>query len=204
MKNVNLIYFLVTFMLLSSDPSYGQESRPKTLASELMTFSGNVEGSINKLSWATFSGQHCESFVLQRSYCTEWEDMAILAGKDTNESIITFEYLDTDYRFPNTLYRLKSIRFDGSSELEGPVIIARLAQNELFIWPNPATSQINVQQSWNADASLRIMDSQGKDITHSIPLKEGCLYKTTWDISSLAAGMYFMISENKSYKFIKS
>ncbi|MFN5415510.1 MAG: T9SS type A sorting domain-containing protein [Flavobacteriia bacterium] len=70
--------------------------------------------------------------------------------------------------------------------------------NTLKFYPNPSSDFITFVS--NFDASISIWDINGKEISSE-------LYKISEnkiDVSNLNEGMYFLISNGKSYKFIKN
>ena len=69
-------------------------------------------------------------------------------------------------------------------------------KGEELLYPNPATETIYLSTGRNAH--YRIINTNGQSVTQGISGTHGNL-----DISRLATGSYYLITDNKSYQFIK-
>jgi photosystem II stability/assembly factor-like uncharacterized protein len=73
------------------------------------------------------------------------------------------------------------------------------AQNQtLFIYPNPATSSVNITSI--ANHTIRVLDLLGREVLRSTVPADGSL---TLDVSSLAPGLYVVSDGEAHTKFIK-
>jgi hypothetical protein len=66
--------------------------------------------------------------------------------------------------------------------------------NSLNVYPNPATYTVNVNFSAvsSADAVIRLLDAQGREVKVSTQRAAGGEFSYTMDVSNLAAGMYMI------------
>lgn len=69
----------------------------------------------------------------------------------------------------------------------------KAAQQELVIYPNPATDMVSIQFPWQHQTALRVMDVQGKIVYQNA----NCMGAYQLNVAALAAGSYILEAESK-------
>ena len=164
---------------------------------ELMDFQVTiVDENKSKLSWQTASELNNEGFSIQRSSLDEeWIEIGFLPGHGASTRLQTYHFYDEKPLGGINYYRLGQIDFDGTIHYSPIRSIAFTKQKKLLVYPNP------VKQFLYVDGTLksryRISDS------HGITQKSDTLTKKSIDVSNLTPGIYFLVIDSATIKFLK-
>jgi len=110
--------------------------------------------------------------------------------------------IDSNLQIANAMMEL----FNGNFTIDSTCVefvggIDELSNNDLLIFPNPATDLISIQQTNNqANESLIIFDQQGRIVK---VVNRSTSNEMTVDISELKSGVYFIQIGNSRSKFVK-
>jgi hypothetical protein len=160
---------------------------------ELIYFDARVVNKKVELNWATASEENFDYFSLGRSFDGK-KFIEITQVKGNGSSYQRLDYSFTD-NFPGigiSYYRLRSIDFDGYTEIFDYIIVNVEGVNlDATVFPNPVMSDVvNIQLNFDLkeDAQVLFYNSLGLlDLNISI---------TSWlsplDISSLQPGSYII------------
>jgi len=119
----------------------------------------------------------------------EWELVKELDGAGNSSDILLYETIDSDPYSGISYYRLKQTDFDGAFEYF-PMDAVQLAKEwDTRIYPNPASSQINVSTKEIERAYIRMIDSRGRELPTMGELY-GVVYRM--DVSHLLPGNYLI------------
>ncbi len=117
----------------------------------ISTFHGERNGSVNVLSWTTFTEEKNKGFELQKSfdgkYFSTLDFIVSKSPSGNSTSRIDYRFIDEKSLIGTTYYRLKQVDFDGKSKLSN-VISIKGAKTETLsisaIYPNPVKNFLNI------------------------------------------------------------
>src|SRR5690606_10885203 len=118
------------------------------------------------LKWVTASEENNDYFTLERSAdgvaFTAFEEVD---GAGNSTAILRYESVDKSYLPGHTYYRLKQTDFDGKFSYSdiirvetGPVA------REFRIYPNPASTVVNITKTDEDEFTIRLVNQQGVEI----------------------------------------
>ena len=119
-------------LVLKSDP----------LPIELLNFTASCKNQNILVTWSTASETNNNYFTLERSVdAQEWEAIATINGMGNSNTLVNYNYTDTNSYNDIVYYRLKQTDFDGAYTYSD--IITASCQNKSIeivnIYPNPAS-----------------------------------------------------------------
>jgi hypothetical protein len=187
---------------------FGVAQATVVLPSELIYFSGKIQGKNNLLSWSTASEINNDYFNLQRSSDgINFEKIAEVDGAGHSSNTLYYESIDYDPA-QISYYRLEMVDFNNSKEYSNIVRLNRASNtiNLLSLYPNPSKDQINIElQVPNMDdVDLQLFDYTGKLVySENVSLTKGS-NKLSVDINKLARGIYNLRMFNTDKSFIET
>jgi len=98
-------------------------------------------------------------------------------------------------------YRLKMTDKDGAVKYTAIVTVNNKSAVAVNIYPNPVTTEINVQHGKGEAAVIRILDMGGKQVM-AVNVSENAI-QTTINAARLAPGTYMVVFENNGVKSTK-
>lgn len=163
-------------------------SCPSSMPIVLVSFSGEVMGRSNKLTWKTASEQNTEMHVIERSADGKnWEMVGEVeaAGFSTEER--SYQLFDLNPMM-KTYYRLKSVDFDGYTDYSKVISIQRdqVSENRVDVYPNP----------FNEDLSVSMILALEEAVQIQIFTAEGRLL-TTQNFTGVAGSNSFMVQSDQ-------
>ncbi len=168
---------------------------------ELLLFDGITADCEVELGWVTANEIGFSFFETQRSI--DGSEYTTIGRVDAigNNQAGSNRYSFTDSGLiSGAYYQLKMVDFDGSFKFSEVIYLksnCRELNGNLNIYPNPAYSELNVEiaDDKEGDVQLFVVDLLGRVLlTKEIGLTEGRDIVTV-DVSSLAAGAYFIRAE---------
>ncbi len=173
----------------------------------LRSFNAVRSGNDVKLSWASEQETNLQSFHLQRQLPgnNRWETVDSIGATGLAHS---YHAIDVNPGSGPLFYRLQMIDHDGSFAYSGIVNIKAFAQQELTVYPSPATSHLNLQARNSTFSKVTIAV---KNIAGQMMLEKQLLFNgqsARLDVSKLKAGIYIItVTDAKavtvSQRFIK-
>ncbi len=160
---------------------------------ELIFFTAKANGSVVELAWATASEENFDYFALERSADGEhFVEIAQINGMGNSSTRQDYDYVD---KFPlsgRSYYRLRSVDFDGYTEVFDYVMVKVDEQPaDFMVYPNPVTDgQFAIQTNFEitGEATLTIFDSMGS-IKMTLPVNA---WQQSYDVSGLERGTYIL------------
>ncbi|MEI2738296.1 MAG: hypothetical protein V9F01_05880 [Chitinophagaceae bacterium] len=142
------------------------------LPTNLVAFSGQKEGSVNKLRWITATESNNLGFEVQRS--TDGINYTVISFVNTlamggnSNDILNYNYADNNPPGSKQYYRLRQIDVDNHSKFSNIILIKDNKALTLAIaglFPNPATGLINImlEAPLHENVTLLIMDAAGQN-----------------------------------------
>ncbi len=171
---------------------------------ELTEFSARDTRTGVELAWKTVTESENLGFYVERSRDgLAWQDLAFVPGHGTTREAHDYLYLDEKAMPGINYYRLRQLDFSGG-EVYSPVEVVEVGGRgpSVQVWPNPATSAINVLLS--EAAVLTIFDGTGRLVASKSVTESGA---TVLDISDLPSGIFFLnaitASGSETLRFVK-
>lgn len=136
------------------------------------------------------------------STSSSWITLSLLSGTSSDSLTITFA-ANTTVEQRNAIISIttNSVNdisvFQKAGEASNPTSIVNMSNNNLIVYPNPATSIITVKSE--IATPIQIFDNQGKVI-----LKQEINGETEINISNFQSGIYFIKSIDSIQTFIKN
>lgn len=151
-------------------------------------FNVDNAGCETNISWSTLSEQHCDYFIIDRSYdMEEWEEVTRVSGANNSSQELNYSVVDRAFNRNGAIYyRLTQVDTDGTATVMGTKGIQAACENNAqpIIYPNPSTGQLNVFTT--VSGTVTLFDAQGRKITTEI-LNEG---ENVLSLDHLASGTY--------------
>ena len=180
-----------------------------TLPLELATFSGNTEGSANRLNWTTKAERHVAQFTIERSFDgqNDWQTLGLpikAVGNSSNTQ--TYTFLDNK-PFELGYYRLKTLDFDGKTTLSNIISIQRPTEKRqtIKLSPNPTSNWLNLEFDSREVAAFTatIVDVQGRILSKTVINGQIGLNYSALNVAQLPAGLYTLILSNTKQRTTK-
>lgn len=159
------------------------------------------------VSWQTASEQNCRNFSVERSLDGKFfENIGSISASGNSNTEKNYQFIDDklssfDSHLSTVFYRLKIIDFDASFEYSKIVSVNFVGDENILVYPNPASNFLTIEQKTQAD--LKIINTEGKTV-RTLHLEKG---KQIINIAELPQGLYILQlqSEEKVYhtKFVK-
>lgn len=145
-----------------------------------------------ELNWATASEINNNLFVIERSEDLQnWEARGTVKGNGTVQTTSRYRYTDAvDLTLSSILYyRIKQVDFNGKYEYSGTrSVILPETTAEIVLYPNPATTQLNITHSFAQGLTVSICNLSGKVVYQ----KDDTATDEKLDLQSLAGGFYII------------
>ena len=170
---------------------------------ELSSFTSSVNLNSVKLNWSTSLEQNNSGFEIQRMDNDApgqeaWKKSGFVNGAGNSNTQIDYTYEDKNLSSGKYKYRLKQIDFNGGYEyfmLTGEAVIGVPSSTELQQnYPNPfnPVTNISYRLSENGFVTLKVYDNSGREVKTLVnEYKQAGYYKSVFDGSGLASGIYF-------------
>ncbi len=173
---------------------------------ELLSFEGINDGTINKLKWLTSSESNNKYFIIQHSInALDFIEIGRLNSSGNSHLQQEYQFIHEKPNIGINYYRLKKIDFDGQYDYSQAIaIMAKDSQkNEICsIFPNPASYHIMLDiLPFDANAIFEIQIFNTLEQLISTEIKSSELSEI--DISTLEAGIYYIVVTYKKCKQVK-
>jgi hypothetical protein len=180
--------------------SFGMND-PGGLPIHLLNFEARVEKDVVELIWMTGSEINNDYFTIEKSKDgSAWEEAERIPGAGNSTSNLYYKITDNSPYHGLSYYRLKQTDFDGKVSYSDAKKVYVADDNNILVYPNPASDQITVMASDIEDVQSYICNLVGQQI--KLPAK-GESGQTIFDTSSLPSGMYWLLNEVDGYVFSK-
>jgi hypothetical protein len=205
--NTASIYFDYNLPVLTNDATTLVKDNSVILPLQLLSFTGQLTNSNVQLHWNVSNATNFERFEVERSI--DGHTYSRTTALPFNTSVSVYNAIDNVAGLSaNTVfYRLKLIDADGHYTYSKVVVFKiNTAGGQLFVYPNPARTELFVSFTANTPGNLqvKIVDASGRILTrvnNAIP-KGNNIFPV--NISALKAGSYILeLSENGKTKTSK-
>lgn len=162
-----------------------------------------IDNTVVYTSWQTASEVNNSHFEVERSQNgLDFEYLGQVSGNGTTSQIQNYNLTDAQPYDGTSYYRLKQVDFNGQFEYSDIQQVFIERESGIVLYPNPASSQINVQIPGTIEANqYRVINLQGQ-VLQTGDLQNGAF---SLDVSSLAKGAYLfeLAIDNQQVKQIK-
>ncbi|UPT66420.1 MAG: T9SS type A sorting domain-containing protein [Sphingobacteriales bacterium JAD_PAG50586_3] len=175
----------------------GGNDNTNPLPVELVSFKGNCNANTVTITWETATETNNDYFTIQRSRnLIEYEDVAIVQGSGNSNTLKAYSVTDENPLTGTSYYRLLQTDFNGEYEVFNSIAVG-CADNgiaTITVYPNPATSVLNIQVNNGATGKgfITLYNQLGQRvITEGISTSVG-INTYTINTDNLPAGQYFV------------
>jgi hypothetical protein len=189
---------------ISGPGTLDQTSSNGVLPIELIFFNAKAINKKVELTWATASEENFNYFSIERSFDgLHFIEIAQVNGNGSSYQRIDYTLTDKDPAVGISYYRLRSIDFDGYTEIfDYAIVNVEGVKFQANVFPNPVSSGVvTVQMNFNLEEEAQVL------FYNNIGLIKLELSVNSWlnrlDISSLAPGSYLVKIITKNGVFVK-
>ncbi len=167
------------------------------LPAELTSFTGAAMDKYNALKWETAAEQNTDVFSIERSLNgqNDWRAIGETAAAGYSDAAITYTFDDMNPA-AQAYYRLRTVDFDGSSQVSNIITIKRETTgfDVVLVAPNPTTRKTTVTyESLEAvQVQTVITDITGKTVSVLSQNAERGTNTLTVDLTDAPSGVYFL------------
>jgi hypothetical protein len=185
----------------------GGGAGPSPLPVEFIEFTAQAQKNHSSLlEWATASEENNSHFIVERSLDgIEFLEVGLVYGMGTTSSITTYQFVDIDLPIgtKQAFYRLRQVDFDGGFEYSEMRIVSfkNDFEAELHLYPNPASSQVNVliASEERVNAGWKIANLQGQILLQGDVPGNSILQI---DVSKFKPGVYLFQIKGTIHRFV--
>jgi len=197
---------------LTSFSGFTSSDKSSALPIELISFEGKCHNGNALIEWQTATEINNDYFTIQKSEDLKtWESVGTIKGSGTISTMQSYQYIDNNYNYELSYYRLIQTDFDGKTTIFEPMTIFCNTESisNVSLFPNPASNKINIlsNSDKNAFLDIKILNYYGTLVYESNKLQNISNNNTSIDISTLPNGIYFVLitsdKETHTIKFIK-
>jgi hypothetical protein len=183
-------------------------------AGERRVFWNKFEISVNEknevvLTWNVTEYNNRTFHIQHSNDGTKWEEIAVVQSKNSPQTMVDYTYTQHARLKGKQFYRLQDVDVDQNPLSLSPVrtLIVNNDTKAVSIWPNPATTEINLagHDSDNSSyARVQIYDLSGRKVAE----KQFIEHSNTISVAGLKPGTYILRIQNDSgaihdEKFVK-
>lgn len=154
---------------------------------------GRCEGDKAIITWQTAQEENSLHFEVQRSSGSRWNTLGIVPSTGNSNTFRSYSVTDAN-PLGNAQYRIAEKGLDGRMQYSSVLRLSCSGENNVLLYPNPATTQVSVQwQSAIAQTvKLQLRDGKGAIVReHSASVQRG-VNVFPFDLARLAAGSYHL------------
>jgi hypothetical protein len=175
----------------------------------------NIDGSV-ELKWTTASETNNDYFTIERSSdAKSFEIVSTINGAGNSNNELKYHFIDEKPLGGALYYKLKQTDYDGKFEYFGPVVVncndKNINENEISIYPNPATNKcfIEFENLKDAELTVQLMNAVGQIMINKTIEVTTSQQASAIDVSDFPEGIYFVLIKsadntvNSTMKFVK-
>jgi hypothetical protein len=174
---------------------------------ELVNFKATAEENDNLLSWTTVSEKNNDYFILEKSIGgAEFMAIGQIDGNGNSEEPINYSFRHSNPE-ARQYYRLRQVDFDGSAHYSDIILVSRLEDSGIEIFPNPSAGELQLSLENQLLSKVKMLtihyiDIAGKRITEELKLNvTGNLYSLN-KFDALNSGIYIIQVLNEDGEII--
>ena len=166
---------------------------------ELSAFTATCSNGKALVNWTTESEARTNYFTIEHSVNgSSWNKVAQVNAQLNSESRTDYSYLINEPVTGTNYYRLRLTDMDESEEILSLVSL-NCENDEVTIYPNPTKGSLRVNAS--ATDFAGVFDASGRRIFENLTVLNKNQFEV--DLSSFAAGLYYLQLGDKRFKLVK-
>ncbi|MEO7045238.1 MAG: T9SS type A sorting domain-containing protein, partial [Ferruginibacter sp.] len=176
----------------------------------LLEFKGQLQNSNISLQWLTANEVSTKEFIIERSANGTTFNGIGNAEAQSKDGTNTYSFTDATPFSGNNFYRLKMVDKDGKSSFSNVIKINYEASiSALEIYPNPASSLLNIKISSNKNENivLKVTGASGRTIIKRSSSVNAGITQVPFNIEKLSSGLYYVSTQlngqEKKITFLK-
>ena len=173
----------------------------------LISFTAFPQNNEVRLQWKTAQEINTAYFDVEKSRdgkgFTAFKQVSA-AGNSSN--VITYNQTDDQPLAGKSWYRLKMVDRDGEYAYSNAVAVNTVIQKNISVNPNPVHNMLNlyVQSTSAANASIQVLDMNGKLLLQKKTVVATGANRITFDVSRFAKGIYLIkLQQDNTIKKLK-
>ena len=169
---------------------------------ELTSFDGRALAKSNRLTFTVASQENTELFYVERSAgpSAAWVEVAALAAAGTTSETLTY-VVDDEQPLPTAYYRVRSLDYDGATQVSEVISLARSDAGNIVVYPNPVGAAFTLETDLAADTDYRLFDGLGRALLSG--RVSGGFQRTEVPTANLPAGRYVLRVGDRVLRVIK-
>jgi hypothetical protein len=177
------------------------------LAIELAKFTAKADGTVNHIAWSTVSEKNNNTFQIERSANgLSFTNIGTVKGSGTTNVGRDYNFTD-EAPLPSSsgsaisinYYRLRSVDFDGKSEVSNVVTVFRSTSGKLKVYPNVTSDKLTVSTD-SPDGQTYIMTNL---LGATVQVGQLTGQKEVF-VNGLSAGTYLLKVGSEVVRFVKN
>ncbi|MCM5529291.1 T9SS type A sorting domain-containing protein [Parasegetibacter sp. NRK P23] len=177
---------------------------PANLPVKLISFKASVVNGSTNLTWQTAAEINSKEFVVEHSVeGTQWTKVGVVNAAGNSSVTQQYAFTHTQPAEGLNLYRLRTIDFDGSSELSTTLRVAinNALVSGIRLYPIPVSDHLIVDLTeFKESFTYTIIDANGRELKRGIVTRN----KQRIGLQELKPGVYFFKTEQSgAIRFVK-
>jgi hypothetical protein len=171
---------------------------PSSLPVQLISFTGQLNGSNAALQWATSQELNSAYYEVERSINgAGFSSVATVSARGNSQTRVDYNLLDNlnGIGSNKVYYRLRMVDRNGAAQYSNVVILKLSDVKITAVYPNPFSTQVrvDVESQQRATAMVRLVDMSGKTVmSMQKQLEQGGNQITLTGLDRLTAGAYVL------------
>jgi len=124
---------------------FGSSGSGNALPIELVSFTGEYDGSNVQIDWSVASQLNNDYYTVEKSTdFTEWEEIATVLGAGNSNQLMDYRIYDERPIIGHNYYRLTQTDYDGASETFHPIVVSiKGERKEVVLMYNQIGQEVN-------------------------------------------------------------
>lgn len=195
--------FLVLIDTDSGTGDFTINAQGTALPIQLLSFTGENQGSVNVLDWRTSIEVNAQRFDVERALDNStFIKIGEVAATGNSSTPKDYQFTDKNPYNGLNFYRLRLIDNDGKAEISNVVVLKTENVTVLDVYPNPFQNALSVAtEGISGDVHLYLYNALGQVILHEQwAILQDNKFVHTFSIDNLSAGTYHyrLITDSKT------
>ncbi len=158
-----------------------------------------------QVSWATALENNNDYFSVERNNNNSWENIGYVKSKGNSNKITQYSFIDNQAPKSILYYRIKQTDFDGKFSFSNKAMVNLSEPNysDFKAFPSLVQNEIQVNVNISKIEKFQLVNTLGQDFTQSVTLSQNDDDLSTIDVSKLASGGYYIITNQGKAFFYK-